>query len=258
MRKLNKTLTVRLPEALASEIECELRRRKLSKSDVLRERLTGLVPRGASSNAAVDSIADLIGSVDGLPPNLSGRMQKYLKSTDYGRAGECIEQRLQKIRSDRRGRRAASPGSQHRCFLERNQIGAVARDLAGHRGCAFGRLGRQDIVVDRRDRGKDFRPRVCGTQRGERAPHVHVLGDQADVVIIVRHCGRRAGDERGDRKASDRDRLGEVTRGDRRAIDGALHTIPLYEADEGDLTRTDGAVFPANEFDLRSNSTCEV
>ena len=35
-----KTLTVRLPEALAAEIEFELRRRKLSKSDVVRERLT--------------------------------------------------------------------------------------------------------------------------------------------------------------------------------------------------------------------------
>jgi len=34
-----KVLTVRLPEPLAAEIESESRRRKLSKSDVVRERL---------------------------------------------------------------------------------------------------------------------------------------------------------------------------------------------------------------------------
>jgi Arc/MetJ-type ribon-helix-helix transcriptional regulator len=36
-----KTLTVRLPEALVAQIEAESRRRRLSKSDVVRERLTG-------------------------------------------------------------------------------------------------------------------------------------------------------------------------------------------------------------------------
>src|ERR1700682_2420506 len=34
-----KTMTIRLPDALASEIEAESRQRKLSKSDVVRERL---------------------------------------------------------------------------------------------------------------------------------------------------------------------------------------------------------------------------
>ncbi len=78
-----KTLTVRLPEALVSEIEGESRRRKLSKSDVVRERLT----RAArpAKRAALDAIADLIGSVDGLPRDLSRNKKKYLKSTDYGR-----------------------------------------------------------------------------------------------------------------------------------------------------------------------------
>jgi Arc/MetJ-type ribon-helix-helix transcriptional regulator len=36
-----KTLTVRLPETVVAEIEAESRRRKLSKSDVVRERLIG-------------------------------------------------------------------------------------------------------------------------------------------------------------------------------------------------------------------------
>ena len=80
-----KALTVRLPEALVSEIESESRRRKLSKSDVVRERLTRAVSPAKRSTAALDAIADLIGSVDGLPRNLSRQKKKYLKSTGYGR-----------------------------------------------------------------------------------------------------------------------------------------------------------------------------
>jgi hypothetical protein len=80
-----KTLTVRLPEALVSEIEGESRRRKLSKSDVVRERLSTPAPTSKRSAASLDAIADLIGSVDGLPRDLSARKKKYLKSTGYGR-----------------------------------------------------------------------------------------------------------------------------------------------------------------------------
>ena len=79
-----KTLTVRLPEALAAEIEAESQRRGISKSDVVRERLerarddTELPP-------ALEGIADLIGSVDGLPGDLSARKKDYLKLWGYGR-----------------------------------------------------------------------------------------------------------------------------------------------------------------------------
>jgi Arc/MetJ-type ribon-helix-helix transcriptional regulator len=79
-----KTLTVRLPEALVAQIEAESRRRKLSKSDVVRERLTGSENSGRRRPAIVDAIADIIGSVDGLPRDLSSRKKKYLKSTSYG------------------------------------------------------------------------------------------------------------------------------------------------------------------------------
>jgi Arc/MetJ-type ribon-helix-helix transcriptional regulator len=79
-----KTLTVRLPEALVAQIETESRRRKLSKSDVVRERLM-LAPRSCRrQRASIEAIVDLIGSVDGLPPGLSARKKKYLKSTRYG------------------------------------------------------------------------------------------------------------------------------------------------------------------------------
>ena len=77
-----KTLTVRLPERLVAEIEAESRLRKISKSDVVRERLQRTT-RGRRS-AAREAIADLIGSVDGLPPDLSSRKKSYLKSTGYG------------------------------------------------------------------------------------------------------------------------------------------------------------------------------
>ena len=81
-----KTLTVRLPDALAAEIEAESRQRRVSKSDVVRERLRqiGSQPRPA---AHLDAIADLIGSVGGLPADLSARTDDYLRSTGYGRRG---------------------------------------------------------------------------------------------------------------------------------------------------------------------------
>lgn len=79
-----KTLTVRLPDALVAEIEAESRARKLPKSNVVRERLA----RGAASSrrrlAQLDAIADLIGSVDGLPADLSAQRKRYLKTTGYG------------------------------------------------------------------------------------------------------------------------------------------------------------------------------
>ena len=80
-----KTLTVRLPEALVAEIEGESRRRKLSKSDVVRERLSAPARTKKRAKSSLDAIADLIGSVDGLPRDLSGRKKKYLDLTGYGR-----------------------------------------------------------------------------------------------------------------------------------------------------------------------------
>lgn len=80
-----KKLTVRLPEPLAAAIEEESRGRKISKSDVVRERLQRA--SGASREAAAppQAIADLIGSVDGLPADLSARKKRYLQATGYGR-----------------------------------------------------------------------------------------------------------------------------------------------------------------------------
>jgi Arc/MetJ-type ribon-helix-helix transcriptional regulator len=78
-----RTITIRLPEPLAAEIEAESAQRNISKSDVVRERLERA--GGHKSSAALESIADLIGSVDGLPRDLSARKKAYLKTTGYGR-----------------------------------------------------------------------------------------------------------------------------------------------------------------------------
>ena len=79
-----KTLTIRLPESLAADIETESRGRKISRSDVVRERLEA-APRRRKTSAAFEAIADLIGSVDGLPSDLSARKKHYLRTTGYGK-----------------------------------------------------------------------------------------------------------------------------------------------------------------------------
>ena len=79
-----KTLTVRVPEALVAEIEAESRKLQRSKSGVVRGRLS-LVGKQRSRRAPFSAIADLVGSVDRLPVDLSRRTKAYLKTTGYGR-----------------------------------------------------------------------------------------------------------------------------------------------------------------------------
>lgn len=79
-----KTLTVRLPEALVAQIEAESRGRKLSKSDIVRERLSRAAGSRHRGPALLEAIADLVGSVDGLPADLSARKKAHLKTTGYG------------------------------------------------------------------------------------------------------------------------------------------------------------------------------
>lgn len=79
-----KILTVRLPESLVADIEAESRGRRISKSDVVRERLELAPSRARRPAASLEAIADLIGSVTGLPSDLSARKKAYLRSTGYG------------------------------------------------------------------------------------------------------------------------------------------------------------------------------
>lgn len=68
-----------------AEIEAESLGRGCSKSDVIRERLQRSAREGLTNTDPLDAIADLIGSVDDLPPDLSSAKKDYLKSTGYGR-----------------------------------------------------------------------------------------------------------------------------------------------------------------------------
>jgi hypothetical protein len=65
-----------------ADIEAESRGRKISRSDVVRERLER-APRQRRT-ASLTAIADLIGSVDGLPTDLTARKKEYLQATGYG------------------------------------------------------------------------------------------------------------------------------------------------------------------------------
>jgi Arc/MetJ-type ribon-helix-helix transcriptional regulator len=79
-----KTLTVRLPDALVAEIQAEARDRKLSKSDVVRERLKLARGQRERRPGSLEAIADLVGSVEGLPTDLSTRNKAYLKAGGLG------------------------------------------------------------------------------------------------------------------------------------------------------------------------------
>ena len=78
-----KTLSIRLSDELAADIEAEAHKRRISKSDVIRERLSRAQSHGPR-NAILDKIGDVIGSVHGLPSDLSANKKKYLKA-GYGR-----------------------------------------------------------------------------------------------------------------------------------------------------------------------------
>ena len=80
-----KTLSVRLPETLVADIEAESRGRRISKSDVIRERLEKAGDSATRHSSNFDAIADLVGSIDGLPADLSARKKHYLRETGYGR-----------------------------------------------------------------------------------------------------------------------------------------------------------------------------
>lgn len=78
-----KSVTVRLPDSLADEIEAEARERKMSKTDIIRERLSQNM-NNAKVPSSLEAIADLIGSIDDLPADLSRNKKAYLRA-GYGR-----------------------------------------------------------------------------------------------------------------------------------------------------------------------------
>jgi len=80
-----KTLSVRVSDRIDAELEAESRARKLSKSDIVRERLNNPKRSKQAVPRSYQDITDLIGSIDGLPSDLAARKKHYLKITGYGR-----------------------------------------------------------------------------------------------------------------------------------------------------------------------------
>jgi hypothetical protein len=82
-------LTIRLPDSLATEIERESRTRNVSKSDVVRDRLGQSPPAARPGGSMRDLAGDLIGSVRGLPTDLSGNKKKYLPELIRAKKHHC-------------------------------------------------------------------------------------------------------------------------------------------------------------------------
>jgi Arc/MetJ-type ribon-helix-helix transcriptional regulator len=76
-----KTLTVRLPDPLVAEIEQESQTRRVSKSDVVRERLRRGPGGPAKRGTLREMMGDFIGSVTGLPADLSSNKKRYLPAS---------------------------------------------------------------------------------------------------------------------------------------------------------------------------------
>ena len=75
---------MRLPDQLVTEIEAESRERNCAKSDVARERRERGAGAASISSAGLNLMSDLIGSVDGLPADMSGGTKRYLKTMGHG------------------------------------------------------------------------------------------------------------------------------------------------------------------------------
>ena len=79
-----KRLTIRLPDSLVAQIAAESRTRNVSKSEIVREWLTAPSVATCQLPPSFEDVAHLVGSVDGLPADLSANKKKYLKA-GYGR-----------------------------------------------------------------------------------------------------------------------------------------------------------------------------
>lgn len=80
-----RTLVLRIPDSLARELEAEARVTHLTKSEVARRRLTAAGPPPGASPSGFDLIADLVGSLENGPCDMSSKTKEYLRSTGYGK-----------------------------------------------------------------------------------------------------------------------------------------------------------------------------
>ncbi len=92
-----RTLTVRLPENLAAEIEAESRARSVAKSDVVRERLQYRHAAARRPLTMAEAAADILRQIDEeaiktahLPRrSISANKKKFLREWGYGKNRSC-------------------------------------------------------------------------------------------------------------------------------------------------------------------------
>jgi hypothetical protein len=78
------TLVLRIPDDLARELEAEAKKFQLTKSEVARRRLVAAGSIAHPPASGFDLIADLVGTVEGGPTDMSTRKKHYLKEKGYG------------------------------------------------------------------------------------------------------------------------------------------------------------------------------
>ncbi len=80
------TLVLRIPDDLARELEAESKKTHLTKSEVARRRLIAAGSQSQGTSSGFDLIADLIGTVEGGPTDMSTRKKEHLKTKGYGKS----------------------------------------------------------------------------------------------------------------------------------------------------------------------------
>ena len=80
------TLVLRIPDDLAREMEAEARESHLTKSEIARRRLITAGSHRPRVNPGFELIADLIGTLDGGPADMSARKKHYLNAQKYGKS----------------------------------------------------------------------------------------------------------------------------------------------------------------------------
>lgn len=79
------TIVIRIPGELARDLEAEAERLQITKSEVARRRLAAPLD-WIGGSPGFHLIADLVGTVEGGPTDMSRNRKQYLKSTGYGKA----------------------------------------------------------------------------------------------------------------------------------------------------------------------------
>jgi hypothetical protein len=81
-----KSRSYRLPDKIVDDIDAEARRRKVSATEVVRERLSGSAAPATSAEPWEESLAKFIGAVDELPRGGDSRnIKAALRAGGYGR-----------------------------------------------------------------------------------------------------------------------------------------------------------------------------